>query len=89
MKLTYEASMLQIFQVLDFMVLQGITAASVSANFHSMCNAMSRVDPVDRPAIEDQDVSEVWFTGCHSDVGAGDVALRWDARRGDERLVPP
>jgi len=41
------------------------------------CNAMSRVDPVDRPAIEDQDVSEVWFTGCHSDVGAGDVALRW------------
>ncbi|MFN2438326.1 MAG: glycosyltransferase, partial [Chitinophagaceae bacterium] len=37
-KFTYESSVLQIFQALDFMVLQGITAASVSANFHSMCN---------------------------------------------------
>ncbi|MDQ3683135.1 MAG: glycosyltransferase [Bacteroidota bacterium] len=37
-KFNYELSALQIFQALDFMVLQGITAASVSANFHSMCN---------------------------------------------------
>jgi len=37
-KFAYEYSPLQIFQALDFMVLQGITAASVSANFHSMCN---------------------------------------------------
>jgi len=37
-KFAYEPSALQIFQALDFMVLQGITAASVSANFHSMCN---------------------------------------------------
>ncbi len=37
-KFAYEASALQIFQALDFMVLQGITAASVFANFHSMCN---------------------------------------------------
>ncbi len=37
-KFTYQFSVLQIFQALDFMVLQGITAASVSANFHSMCN---------------------------------------------------
>lgn len=29
---------LSIFQCLDFMSLQGITAASVSAGFHSMCN---------------------------------------------------
>ena len=29
---------LSAFQSLDFMVLQGITAASVSAGFHSMCN---------------------------------------------------
>jgi len=37
-KFQYEDSVLQIFQALDFMVLQGITAASVSANFHTMCN---------------------------------------------------
>ncbi|MCC6760926.1 MAG: glycosyltransferase [Chitinophagaceae bacterium] len=29
---------LQVFQVLDFLTLQGITAASVSKNFHAMCN---------------------------------------------------
>lgn len=31
-------SILQIFQALDFLVLQGITAASVYNNVHSMCN---------------------------------------------------
>ena len=31
-------SILQIFQSLDFLVLQGITAASVYKNVHSMCN---------------------------------------------------
>lgn len=31
-------SLLGIFQSLDFITLQGITAASVQANFHSMCN---------------------------------------------------
>ena len=31
-------SLLSIFQSLDFISLQGITAASVSAGFHSMCN---------------------------------------------------
>lgn len=31
-------SLISIFQCLDFMTLQGITAASVSAGFHSMCN---------------------------------------------------
>jgi cellulose synthase/poly-beta-1,6-N-acetylglucosamine synthase-like glycosyltransferase len=31
-------SFLSIFQCLDFLSLQGITAASVSAGFHSMCN---------------------------------------------------
>jgi cellulose synthase/poly-beta-1,6-N-acetylglucosamine synthase-like glycosyltransferase len=31
-------SLLQIFQSIDFMTLQGITAASVSAHFHTMCN---------------------------------------------------
>lgn len=35
---TYNGSALQAFQCLDFLSLQGITAASVSAGFHSMCN---------------------------------------------------
>jgi len=33
-----EMSFLGLFQQADFMSLQGITAASVAANFHSMCN---------------------------------------------------
>ncbi len=33
-----DGSVLSVFQTLDFMALQGITAASVSAGFHSMCN---------------------------------------------------
>ncbi len=43
--------------------------------------AMTRIDTTQ---YEDQDISEVWFTGCHSDVGGGGeetvttrVALRW------------
>jgi cellulose synthase/poly-beta-1,6-N-acetylglucosamine synthase-like glycosyltransferase len=35
---TQDGSLLQIFQALDFMTLQGITAASVGAQFHTMCN---------------------------------------------------
>lgn len=31
-------SLLQVFQTLDFMMLQGVTAASVSAGLHNMCN---------------------------------------------------
>jgi cellulose synthase/poly-beta-1,6-N-acetylglucosamine synthase-like glycosyltransferase len=37
-KFTSDNSILQLFQALDFMVLQGLTAASVSSNFHNMCN---------------------------------------------------
>jgi hypothetical protein len=40
-----------------------------------------RIKPKD---FEDQDIAEVWFRGCHSDIGGGDVeavtgmiALRW------------
>ncbi len=33
-----DGSLLSVFQCLDFISLQGITAASVSAGFHSMCN---------------------------------------------------
>jgi cellulose synthase/poly-beta-1,6-N-acetylglucosamine synthase-like glycosyltransferase len=37
-KFTHDDSLLQVFQVLDFITLQGITAASVGANIHTMCN---------------------------------------------------
>ncbi|HYH13842.1 MAG TPA: glycosyltransferase [Flavisolibacter sp.] len=37
-KFTYTSSLIQVFQALDFLVLQGLTAASVSARFHSMAN---------------------------------------------------
>ncbi|HZF65020.1 MAG TPA: glycosyltransferase [Chitinophagaceae bacterium] len=37
-KLKTYTRLLSIFQSLDFITLQGITAASVRANFHSMCN---------------------------------------------------
>lgn len=35
---THQESVLSIFQLLDFMSLQGITAAAVSAGYHTMCN---------------------------------------------------
>ncbi|MGI8599230.1 MAG: glycosyltransferase [Chitinophagaceae bacterium] len=37
-KFSYQNNIVELFQATDFLVLQGITAASVSANFHSMCN---------------------------------------------------
>lgn len=37
-KFSNNGSFISIFQSLDFLSLQGITAASVSAGFHSMCN---------------------------------------------------
>ena len=36
--LEYGSNLLQTFQALDFLVLQGITAASVQKRFHNMCN---------------------------------------------------
>jgi cellulose synthase/poly-beta-1,6-N-acetylglucosamine synthase-like glycosyltransferase len=37
-KFTHNHTLLQRFQAIDFLVLQGITAASVAAQFHTMCN---------------------------------------------------
>ncbi len=37
-KFSHDKSFLGIFQSLDFITLQGITAASVAAHFHTMCN---------------------------------------------------
>lgn len=46
--------------------------------------AMTRLDPAEADSYGRQDISEVWFTGCHSDVGGGlreagtaRVSLRW------------
>ena len=46
--------------------------------------AWSRLSEPERAAIEAQDIAEVWFRGCHSDVGGGNgdskterIALRW------------
>jgi cellulose synthase/poly-beta-1,6-N-acetylglucosamine synthase-like glycosyltransferase len=37
-KFTHDRSLLHTFQSIDFLTLQGITGASVAANFHTMCN---------------------------------------------------
>lgn len=37
-KFSHNKTFLELFQCIDFLVLQGITAASVSADFHIMCN---------------------------------------------------
>ncbi|MCW3074065.1 MAG: hypothetical protein JWP69_1134 [Flaviaesturariibacter sp.] len=34
----YQNNLVELFQTMDFLTLQGITAASVATNFHSMCN---------------------------------------------------
>jgi hypothetical protein len=46
--------------------------------------AVSRLDPSDIQKIKDQDVVEVWFSGCHADIGGGrgserssEIAFRW------------
>src|SRR6185436_10754917 len=46
--------------------------------------AGSRLTKCERTALDDQKVREVWFDGCHSDVGGGgrserssSIALRW------------
>ena len=45
--------------------------------------AIARIDRAEQELLDKRNVSEVWFTGCHSDIGGGncgatsDVALRW------------
>ncbi|MGQ0554919.1 MAG: T6SS phospholipase effector Tle1-like catalytic domain-containing protein [Nitrospiraceae bacterium] len=46
--------------------------------------AMTRLKKEDLPLYEQQDIDEVWFMGCHSDIGGGKeeevtarIALRW------------
>ena len=49
--------------------------------------ARRRLKADDLPRYEKQDIQEVWFRGCHSDIGGGDaeevtarIALRWMLR---------
>lgn len=44
-KYSYRPSLLQALQVLDFITLQGITAASVASRFHTMCNGANLAYP--------------------------------------------
>lgn len=39
--------------------------------------AMTRLKKDDRPLYDRQNIDEVWFVGCHSDIGGGEIALRW------------
>lgn len=46
--------------------------------------AKLRLKEKDLPSYQSQDIEEVWFRGCHSDIGGGDeqeltarIALRW------------
>ncbi len=58
--------------------------------------AKSRLAPGDIEALEERDVAEVWFSGCHTDIGGGGrserspaIALRWmlgEAQRAGLRL---
>jgi len=66
--LEHDYSVLQIFQALDFLVLQGITGASVQKKVHSMCNGANLV-------YEKSAFNEVGgFSGIDS-VASGDDML--------------
>ena len=49
------------------------------------CGARLRLKPDDLPDYASQDIQEVWFRGCHSDIGGAEngtagVTLRWMLR---------
>lgn len=55
------------------------------------CGAGKRLRPEDLPGYAVQKIEEVWFHGCHSDIGGGDrqtataaIALRWMLREARE-----
>jgi biofilm PGA synthesis N-glycosyltransferase PgaC len=64
-----ESNLLQTFQTLDFLVLQGITAASVQKKFHNMCNGANL-------AYERKNFFEVnGFTGIDHIASGDDMLL--------------
>ncbi|MBX2921821.1 MAG: glycosyltransferase [Chitinophagaceae bacterium] len=67
-KMVYTPTFLSIFQAMDFAILQGITAASVSAKFHNMCNGANLA--YEKKAFE----AVNGFTGI-DDIASGDDML--------------
>lgn len=67
-KINANHSLLSIFQCIDFLTLQGITGASVSANFHSMCNGANL-------AYERKAFNEVEGFKNIDDIASGDDML--------------
>lgn len=63
------SSLVQVFQAMDFMVLQGITAASVSKKIHSMCNGANLA--YERKLFYDVD----GFTGIDHIASGDDMLL--------------
>jgi cellulose synthase/poly-beta-1,6-N-acetylglucosamine synthase-like glycosyltransferase len=64
-----DSSVLQIFQALDFLVLQGITGASVHKKIHSMCNGANLV--YEKKAFDDVE----GFSGIDSIASGDDMLL--------------
>jgi biofilm PGA synthesis N-glycosyltransferase PgaC len=64
-----DSSVLQIFQALDFLVLQGITGASVHKKMHSMCNGANLV--YEKKAFNDVQ----GFSGIDSIASGDDMLL--------------
>lgn len=65
----YRSNILQTFQALDFLVLQGITAASVQKRIHNMCNGANLA--YERKAFFDVD----GFTGIDHIASGDDMLL--------------
>jgi biofilm PGA synthesis N-glycosyltransferase PgaC len=64
-----DSSVLQIFQALDFLVLQGITGASVHKKIHSMCNGANLV--YEKKAFDDVE----GFSGIDGIASGDDMLL--------------
>lgn len=56
--------------------------------------AFQRLTEKERETLKEQDIEEVWFRGCHSDIGGGDaeavtgmIALRWMLGEADAKGI--
>lgn len=72
---TYRHRFIEIFQALDFMTLQGITAASVGSGFHDMCNGANLA--YTRSAFAEVD----GFSGIDHVASGDDMLLMYKIRK--------
>jgi cellulose synthase/poly-beta-1,6-N-acetylglucosamine synthase-like glycosyltransferase len=72
---TYTHGITQVFQALDFMTLQGITAASVGSGFHDMCNGANLA--YTRSAFAEVD----GFNGIDHVASGDDMLLMYKIRK--------